>query len=172
MVRHRGSKKCSVCKEIKSLDLFSLDRRAKDSKSSKCRECNYKIVKTWRKNNPQKQNKLNSLYKKRHPVETMIQARKDATKYYYKSCQKSRIKYRYGISFEEFESLKLKQRNKCAICKKKEYEKELNIDHDHQTGKVRGLLCTKCNTGLGLLCDNPTIIMEALKYLHESKKND
>ena len=80
----------------------------------------------------------------------------------------------YNISIEEYEDLLNKQGGICLICKKKEkqerkythkYNKELDVDHNHKTGKVRGLLCQKCNRGLGCFNDNPKLIKNAYNYL-------
>lgn len=69
---------------------------------------------------------------------------------------------RYGMTLEDYQKLLTKQDEKCAICKN---EGKLVVDHDHTTGIVRGLLCSKCNTGLGKLGDNIEKIEEVLGYL-------
>lgn len=79
----------------------------------------------------------------------------------------SRRKWRYGLSEEEFKQRLEEQDNKCAICK--EPFGEIYVDHDHTTGVVRGLLCHKCNSVLGYVCDNPTILAEAICYLEKHK---
>ncbi len=62
----------------------------------------------------------------------------------------------------------LKSINKCAICGGKPLSKRLlDIDHDHKTGKIRGLLCRKCNLGLGLFKDNETSLQTAISYLQK-----
>lgn len=71
----------------------------------------------------------------------------------------------YGLSFEDYESMRTIQGNKCAICSKESY---LHVDHDHETGNVRGLLCQQCNTGLGLFKDNVKNMESAVKYIKES----
>jgi len=69
-----------------------------------------------------------------------------------------------------------KQNGKCYICGKKETYKykykirDLSVDHNHKTGKIRALLCTKCNNMLGMADDNPFILIKAAKYLLEFKK--
>lgn len=74
----------------------------------------------------------------------------------------------YGISVEEFESLLNEQNSKCAICKQEcSTGKNLAIDHDHTSGMVRGLLCSRCNRGLGLFSDNPEMLEVAAKYLRK-----
>lgn len=69
---------------------------------------------------------------------------------------------KYGITPGEYIDMLLDQEKRCAICKKKE---PLVIDHCHTTGLVRGLLCNKCNMGLGLFKDNADHLYEAAKYL-------
>lgn len=77
-------------------------------------------------------------------------------------------RYKYGITKESYDVLLLKQHNACAICKQF-FSKELYpcIDHDHKTEKVRGLLCARCNYGLGDFKDNPKRLAAAIEYLLE-----
>jgi len=79
----------------------------------------------------------------------------------------SRIR-RYGISYIEYNNLLIKQDYKCAICKTKELNKNLSVDHNHNSGKIRGLLCNGCNTGIGLLKDNINNLESAINYLKEN----
>lgn len=72
--------------------------------------------------------------------------------------------YKYGLTEEQYEAIKLSQGSLCAICKK---EKNLVVDHCHSTGKIRGLLCTTCNTGLGKFQDSPDRLQDAINYLVE-----
>jgi hypothetical protein len=72
------------------------------------------------------------------------------------------IEKTYGIDIEEFERLKEKQNNRCAVCDR---ETKLCIDHDHSSGKVRGLLCNSCNSGIGFLGDDDAGVKKALDYL-------
>ena len=76
------------------------------------------------------------------------------------------IRRQYGITQDEFNALIDFQDNKCAICDKK--LDKINIDHNHQTGEVRGLLCTGCNTGLGHLGDDVEGLETALYYLNNT----
>lgn len=77
---------------------------------------------------------------------------------------RQKIRSYYGISFEEYIKMLEKQKNLCAICHKKP-KRKLHIDHNHKTGKVRGLLCPKCNQGLGCFYDNGIYIARAYNYL-------
>lgn len=68
----------------------------------------------------------------------------------------------YGLSLEDFAALKADQESRCAICN---FEVELVVDHDHESGLVRGLLCKSCNTGIGMFRDNPDFLRSAISYL-------
>jgi Autographiviridae endonuclease VII len=70
----------------------------------------------------------------------------------------------YGISVEDYNALLVKQDGACAICKRKS-DRTLCVDHCHSTGVVRGLLCRKCNAGLGCYDDNPSFMLAAIEYL-------
>jgi DNA-directed RNA polymerase subunit RPC12/RpoP len=80
------------------------------------------------------------------------------------------IRRQYGISMEEFDGLLAFQGGGCAICSKpiEELRRRMNIDHDHKNGKVRGILCSGCNTGLGHLGDNIEGLKKALYYLENT----
>ena len=73
------------------------------------------------------------------------------------------LKWKHGVSLEAFNLLKCLQRHKCAICGGPSNGMgDFHVDHDHDTGKIRGLLCHKCNLGIGLLGDN---LNKAQEYL-------
>jgi deoxycytidylate deaminase len=75
--------------------------------------------------------------------------------------------YKYGISNEQYNTILADQNDVCAICKKPESEKRkyLSVDHDHKSGIIRGLLCAKCNRGLGLFKDSRESVIRAISYL-------
>jgi hypothetical protein len=83
------------------------------------------------------------------------------------------IKIKFGISWEEYLGLFSKQHGSCAICKTPlelygsmaDRYKIAHVDHCHSSGKVRGLLCSKCNVGLGAFKDNQTALRNAADYL-------
>ena len=74
------------------------------------------------------------------------------------------LKRRYGISRAEYDALLERQGGVCAICRKPSKE-TLCVDHCHVTGRIRGLLCRKCNFGLGCLADDQATLIAALAYL-------
>jgi hypothetical protein len=72
---------------------------------------------------------------------------------------------RYGITREMFKEMLSDQSSRCAICDTDVDEKSSHIDHCHTTGKVRGILCEKCNKGLGQFDDDVNYLKNAIKYL-------
>jgi len=79
--------------------------------------------------------------------------------------KKANLKRYYGISPEIYDDLYSKQNGVCAICFKSSGNRALAVDHDHVSGRVRGLLCGRCNTGLGNFLDNKTFLAQAIEYL-------
>jgi hypothetical protein len=85
----------------------------------------------------------------------------------------NQLRSRYDISFETYQEMLKAQEHKCALCGQPETElrggikKGLAVDHDHKTGKVRALLCTACNTGLGKFKDDISLLAAAIAYLQK-----
>jgi len=75
-----------------------------------------------------------------------------------------KLKSNYLMSQEEYAIMLEAQGKKCYLCKS---SKKLVVDHDHNTGKVRGLLCDLCNRGLGYFKDNPDVLIAAAKYVKQ-----
>lgn len=77
---------------------------------------------------------------------------------------------RYKITPEDYDALVIGQRGECRICKVHQDTLKLNlhVDHDHTTGKVRGLLCENCNRGLGMFKDSAEILAKAIDYLNDN----
>lgn len=83
-----------------------------------------------------------------------------------------KLQRNYGISLEEFDLMVTAQGDRCACCGTSEpggSKETWNVDHDHSTGKVRGLLCTNCNHGIGKLGDSIEGLEQALRYLKQSQ---
>ena len=95
----------------------------------------------------------------------------------YFQCKKNDYRYRsqYGISLEEYNNILSLQNGVCAICHKEETKiirgirLKLAIDHCHESNKVRGLLCSECNTALGKFYDDIEILNNAINYLNKNK---
>ena len=126
-------------------------------------------------------------YKKQYYIENKDSISEHSKKYYTenKECIKERVrkyrlsnpdkikntalKHKFDITLDEYNVLLNKQKHRCAICKSfdvgRKDAKYFHVDHDHITGKVRGLLCNKCNTALGLFNEDVTALKRAIKYL-------
>lgn len=101
--------------------------------------------------------------------ENLEKARKYAREYHKKNPHRQRIRIlaQYGLTEEGYDELLKNQNGACAICGKgrNEMKSHLVVDHDHKTGKVRGLLCVQCNTSLGNLKDQTDLLKKAAEYL-------
>lgn len=119
--------------------------------------------KRWRIKNPDKQ---------KAAVKSWIDRNRDHRKAYQRAYQ---INKKYGVDEEWFASLSLKQKGVCAICGQFDGTgkwKKLVIDHDHNTGKIRGLLCNECNRGIGYLKDSVDILEKSVEYLKQHKDSN
>lgn len=89
----------------------------------------------------------------------------------------TKLMRKYKISLEKYNELYINQSGVCAVCLRPETMKylekvrQLCVDHDHETGKVRGLLCSNCNRALGLLQDSPVVCNALKEYLITNNKN-
>ena len=151
--------------------------------------------KIWKKNNPDKAKEYGAKqvgksreWKKKNPDYSKEYSKRTSAKYYalrrekerenpdlrlrnFFSTKKARLKIK--LSYEEYKEMFITQNNTCAICLNPEtsvhhksgVNNVLSIDHSHKTNKVRGLLCRKCNMAIGLLRDNPEIVLRAYNYL-------
>jgi hypothetical protein len=94
---------------------------------------------------------------------------KDNPEQHIKSQRKADYKRRYGIT-DSCEKLLAEQNGVCAICGGNRSTRELGIDHDHNTGDIRGMLCGPCNLGLGYFADNSEFLKAAINYLEKTSK--
>lgn len=88
--------------------------------------------------------------------------------------RKHNLRSKYGLTIEDYDNMYLLQDGKCGICCGTEIgthkSKYFGVDHCHQTGKIRALLCAKCNTGLGAFKDNTELLQKAIDYLNYYKR--
>ena len=81
----------------------------------------------------------------------------------------SKLKCHYGLTESQFIDMFNQQNRTCAICKKPDFKRLLCVDHCHTTGRVRGLLCYKCNLAIGHLEDNTGSLQSAIEYLQKAE---
>lgn len=75
------------------------------------------------------------------------------------------LKRSYGLTEDDVDRMLAAQNGKCPICRIRITAENLNVDHDHATGRVRSILCDRCNRTIGLLGDDPAVVRSAIRYL-------
>lgn len=167
-------KQCIKCKLFKPKDSFYKQK-------TECRTCASIYQKSYRLS--PKGQKTQKYYYLKHK-DKIDQAAKNRVKrlkgtIHYELARKltnrkEKLKSRFKITVEEYDKLLKEQGNKCQICKTETTNnkrfKRLVIDHDHNTGFIRGLLCHTCNSGLGSFKDKPALLVTAVEYLKISQE--
>lgn len=156
---------CSKCGITKDVNEFYKNKAAKDGLTFNCKECNLKATILYRKTEKGKEASRRA-DKKYHQSE---KGKKILQKYLKNSERKNRLKRTYGLTLKQYDKMVEDQDGVCAICGSvNENGHRLAVDHNHKTGKVRGLLCRKCNLGLFAL-ENKTWRPLAEKYLYDNR---
>lgn len=116
--------------------------------------------------NPETKTKK-AAYNKGYYAKNGEKLRDEAKAYYLKNYDKV-LGRLYGISQQEYDEMLIRQDGHCAICPTEPTaKKKLCVDHDHTTGKVRGLLCHDCNIAIGKFKENPMLVQRAALYLNQ-----
>lgn len=170
-------KHCIICLLDNSLSNFSKDKSRKDGLNPRCKTCIRSAkLEFWQKNKDRVNAKRRSEYW-RDPIASRAKknnarnAEKDNArqKRYRKEkplkFKRYALKRDFGIELEEYEKMLQHQNGACKICKYSNGNKKLAVDHDHKTGKIRGLLCQSCNLGLGHFKDDQELLQLASLYL-------
>ena len=104
-------------------------------------------------------------YKKRN-AETTMGCYKRNPKVFSERNRKADLKRRFGLTLDQYETMLFEQNGVCFLCNKKcQTNERLCVDHCHKTGKVRKLLCRKCNSGIGQLGDSEELLKKAVEYI-------
>ena len=161
-------KTCKICGETKPFDDFYKMVGMRDGHRNECKACNLKAkaerhrknpeparqrARKWAQDNPDRVAARNQLYK------ADGRRRRNDRRYH--------LKKTWGLTIEEYEAMLASQGGVCAICGRPPREDiALHVDHDHETGAIRGLTCFRCNNALGDLNDDPELLARAADYLH------
>lgn len=135
-----------MCKSCYNKWLMERDPEYRERQLKNCREWHIKNPERARANQLAWSKRLDKDYKRRRQLKN------------------------YGMSLEDYNDMLQRQNGVCAICDKPPKEsKNLQVDHDHNTGIVRGLLCFRCNYGMSFFSENPDRMEKAVNYLRKSK---
>jgi hypothetical protein len=152
-------KTCRVCRKQKSAENFYRHPTNRDRREGICKSCRLAASKFPGMGIRRKLLRLKRLH------------------HYRQREYESDLRSRYGLELVEYNAILEKQRGRCAICRivlfpRRQGPKTLvaQVDHDHTTGRVRGLLCGACNSGLGYFRDNLKVLEAAKQYLR--RKSD
>jgi hypothetical protein len=143
-----GKKWCCRCRRVKSITDFYKNKQAARGLQGICKDCTREASRQWRTRN-------------------RIKDRQYA--------QKHRLREKFGITIDHYQALLDQQGGKCAICNGVEQvasngiSRLMAVDHNHDTGSIRGILCTNCNRAIGLLHDDPVILQKAIAYLTRAR---
>lgn len=192
-------KKCNKCQEIKSFSEFHNNSARSDGLSSWCKNCNNNWGRSRDKEITKAQAKKTRVKNSYKPALPLINKRCGACRLdlnidrfslnkttadgYQGECKECRrnsvLKNKFGISTEKYNQMAEQQGNMCAICGTPptprldahgQITEFFDVDHDHITKEVRGLLCNSCNKGIGLLSDNIETLESAVVYLTTTAK--
>jgi len=133
---------CNKCGKTKEIHEFVKCKKSKTGYRKVCRECRKQQQRDWVADN---KDHFESLTRRQH------------------------LKKRYGITPEDYEKMLTEQKGKCAICNRHGQspgnKRRLDVDHCHKTGKIRGLLCNRCNQSMGKVKDDIDLLKKFLAYL-------
>jgi hypothetical protein len=168
------TKVCSKCGIEQDIAMFNRDKHKASGYRSWCKTCDNINSRVQYYKDPQlRRDKRKEFYYENREAE--IQRRGEFRKNNIDMHRGHKYMQLYGITLEQFEEMRVIQNCSCAICGKHESQnknKKLHVDHDHKTGKVRQLLCNGCNTGIGLLKEDTSLLQKALDYLIKHKEDN
>ena len=155
-----GLKQCSMCEQLLDVVLFKKNSGSYDGLNPSCDSC-HRVS----RNRPERKAKR-EVWKQSPEGRASIKKHNRSRKAFAAYLARA-----YGLSFSDFSSLVVEQLGLCAGCLVElvpEGRNRFHVDHDHATGKVRGLLCASCNSALGLAHDSPTVLRQLAAYLRET----
>ena len=151
------TKMCPNCNKNLSIDLFNKSNR-RDGFQTYCKKCHNQMQRDKYASDPMAKVKRQIRAGRRKEKDPLVQRR-------------SELKRLYGITLEDYVDMFSKQEGVCAICLEEcQTRKSLSVDHDHATGKIRGLLCNRCNRAIGMLNDDADILERAKQYVIKGSK--
>jgi hypothetical protein len=147
---------CGKCQVALEESCFAKDGSRKDGLQLWCRKCHSDYAKT--------------------PEQKKRWSERAGRDWSSGKTRNSRYQKLFGITLEDYVLMFAEQKGCCKLCGRsdtgRKYAKHLCVDHCHKTGRVRGLLCNRCNAGIGFLCDDHGLADKARAYLAENQESD
>ena len=168
-------KRCNHCHEEKPLEEFGKLTKSPDGHSPRCKICQRKMNRDSYSRCDKEKHRSRGKKRRLANIEAHRKYHRDYMKRYRKnnprSAKRAQLKHHYGITLEQYEELLEEQDGKCKICghEPQEGERALDVDHCHDEGHIRGILCSSCNAGLGHFQDRPDLLLKAIEYLEHFK---
>lgn len=144
-------KRCNLCFVLLAITNFSRNHRSKDGLNGKCRKCNYAVSRSWKSAHPEKRHES---YRRRRLTYV-----------------NRFMKRQYGITLVDYFRMLREQHGLCICCwspSSTEKDFSLVVDHCHDTGRVRGLICNSCNLAIGHLANSPERADSLAEYLRSN----
>lgn len=167
-------KMCSACGETKPLDAFNRRKDVPDGRAGRCKVCTSAKERQRRADAPERYRTYYQRYgsKPENRQKAAAARRERAAADPAKAAEerrRHRLKGLYGITTDEYDDLVQRQGGVCRICSGPPVGRgaHLHVDHDHETGRVRGLLCTRCNLMIGCAIDDVRVLRAAAAYLED-----
>ena len=165
-------KRCRECNELKPIDDFYRAAGSRDGHRNECKQCNLTRRKRWYERNAAKDiDRVQAWRDENQERYADYQRRYKGRPGYAAELREGHLRRKYGMTQAQYELRLREQGGGCAVCgRAPKPGKSLHIDHDHETGHVRGLLCFKCNAALGQLDDDLERIERALTYVATKRR--
>jgi hypothetical protein len=180
------AKKCRKCGVEKSMSSYYKDARFSGGIDIHCSDCRKKKTNEWRKSHPERAKEIGRNSRRRNPEKSRARARAWYASNKGKALasmalrrknnpdaiRNEKLRSNFGITLDQYNTISAEQNHACAICGTPQSEqlKKMAVDHDHETGRIRSLLCHNCNVGLGNFKDSPEILTKAIRYIHEHSR--
>lgn len=155
-----ATKICTKCKKKKSLSEFYKHKTQKDGLSSQCIICIRKYQSGYCK---RRSSQDSNYYKEKYQKQKIKQSKRSKEAQF-----NGHLKRRYGITLEDYDKMFEQQKGLCVLCGLPEIGRRLAVDHNHQTGKIRGLLCHQCNCCIGFIENKNLSVKKIQKYLERN----
>ena len=146
-------KTCSTCKEARPIDWYCKNVSEKDGMSHQCKTCRQTTARIYR------QSERGKMIKKNQRKKTVAGGK------YHDSYRGANLKRKYGITLADYNNMFESQAGECKTCHKKYIR--LCVDHNHESGQVRGLLCPACNNAIGFVRESQETLENIIAYLSD-----